>query len=117
MLEDCFGNEVKDNLEVKNACFTQDIYNYGSRSLSVSESKYPGKRVYSVHFVAYYHEPYKGLCFSCWRNDRGAKSKAFFKEFDKFEDALDCFRNFNERDVIDQKEEYSYNGLYEFKPI
>jgi hypothetical protein len=108
---------VIDYPTVKNACLEQNLFNDGSKSLSVSESKYPGKRVYNVWFVAYYSELYKGIKLACGRNDRGAKSKTYFKEFLTFEEAKEAFYNYDNRSIINQAEEYLYIPLFEYVPF
>lgn len=103
---------VEDNLNCKNACLAQDIFFYGSRSISVSETKVQGKRIYEVYLNAYYRDDYGSKPYTCFRGDRGAKCKAYFKEFLTFEGAKEAFRAYDYHTIINQIEDYSFNPLY-----
>lgn len=101
---------VKDYPEVKNACLEQNIFEYGSRSISVN-TKEDGKRIYNVWFVVYYKLVYGALKFSCNRDSIGAKSKQYYKEFLSFKEAEDAFYKYDRKAIINQEMDYSYNPL------
>lgn len=107
---------VKDYPNVKNACLEQNIYDYGSRSLSVSETKYPGKRAYNVWFVAY-GTFYRGEWFTRNRNDHNVTAKTYFKEFNTFEEAEEAFYKYNPIKVVNQEEKNIYLPAYEYVPM